>query len=128
MSDVAKDRATRQAALSRLAVALQHRLPETKADRDAFFTVYLDDLGGFSTATFVAACRWLETRGEFFPKKPELLAACQMLVRQRQDRNRPRLAIPAGDRPADPVRIEEFKARVQAHVDSRRMPGRRQER
>lgn len=106
------DLKVRRAALTRLAIATRERLPEAQEDRNALFRVYLDDLDAFSTDTFVRACRRLEGSMQWFPKKQELLEACQAVAKYKADNAKPRLAIGDGDTPVDPAKWGEFKAKV----------------
>lgn len=116
-----KDRAVRQAALTRLAVATRERLPETREDREAFFSVYLSDLEGYSAETFVRACRHLETAVSWFPKKHELAEACRSIARQQADARKPSLALLPGDRPVDPEKLMRFKEAVAEAIASKAM-------
>jgi len=116
----AQDLATRKAALQRLAIATKERLPEHPEDRAAFYKVFLDDLDKFATETFVEACRRLETRLDWFPKKHELYEECQLVVKHRSDERaqrqlgRSRLL----DEPqVDPAKLSDFRHRVRELLD-----------
>lgn len=114
------DLGTRRAALTRLAVATRERLPEEKRDRDAFFHVYLDGLDKFATSTFVEACRRLETKLDWFPKKHELLEECRAIAQRKADARRGQLRLPEGQQPAN-VNLEDFKRRVKDFASTRGM-------
>lgn len=116
-----KHLAARHAALTRLAVVTRERLPESKRERQAFFHVYLDGLEGFSTDTFVRACRRLETSLDWFPKKHELVEACQAVVQYKRDQRKPMLALASGDTPVDPAKLANFKRDVEAAVRRKAM-------
>lgn len=116
-----KDRAGRQAALTRLAVATREKLPDSKEDRDAFMSVFLSDLEHFSTDTFVRACRHLETVVAWFPKKAELYDACQAIARRKQLERKPSLALPPGDKPVDPEKVKQLRQHVLSLVRKKGM-------
>jgi hypothetical protein len=118
----ADDLNIRRAALTRLAVATRERLPDARADRDAFFHVYLDGLDTYSTDTFVRACKHLETALSWFPKKHELVEACQSIVRQKRDSERPVLALPPGQSEIDPGKLADFRHRVRELLERKSMP------
>jgi hypothetical protein len=112
------DRNVRKAALARLAVATREHLPEDKRERDAFYHVYLDGLEKFSTDTFVKACLRLETALNWFPKKHELLEACQSIVRRKVEDREAQRRLPEA-RPQ--VDLTDFRKRVETFAAERRM-------
>ena len=122
MTNNPTDVSRRKAALTRLAVAMRERLPETKSERDAYFHVYLDGLERFSTDTFERACRRLETSMTWFPKKAELYEACVTVAKYMVERGKPRLALTDGDKPVSPERWSRFRQDVDALVQRKRMP------
>lgn len=116
-----KELATRKAALTRLAVATRERLPDAREDRDALFRVYLDDTEQFTTDTFVLACRRLETSLDWFPKKHELVDACQAVAQYKRDQRKPVLALASGDTPVDPEKLANIREMVKAAVRRKAM-------
>jgi hypothetical protein len=108
--------ALRKAALTRLAVATREKLPEDKRERDAYFHVYLDGMEKFSDDTFVRACKHLEVVLSWFPKKAELIDACESIVRRKRENERPRLALPEGVKPVSAEQQAEFLRRVRAAI------------
>jgi hypothetical protein len=76
----------------------------------------------YSTDTFVRACKHLETALSWFPKKHELVEACQSIVRQKRDNERPRLALPPGQSEIDPGKLADFRHRVRELLERKGMP------
>jgi hypothetical protein len=118
---VPNERDYKLAALTRLAIATRERLPEDKRERDAMFHIYLDGMDTYSADTFVRACKHLETALSWFPKKHELVEACQSILRQKRDKERPRLALPAGETEVDPAKLSDFRHRVRELIERKGM-------
>jgi hypothetical protein len=116
-----QDEAIRRAALTRLAVAVRERLPEHKDDRAAFFRVFLDDHEKFPTRVFVEACRRLETKLEWFPKKAELYDECGLVARQQAEQHEAQQRRTALPPPASPERHAQFLAQLKALTRTKRM-------
>jgi len=98
-----------------LAIAVRERLPEHKDDRAAFFKVFLDDHEKFDTRTFVEACRRLETKSDWFPKKAELFSECVSVARAKHEQmeaaHRARYLPPE---PVDPDKLAAFMEKLKA--------------
>lgn len=118
---MATDRDFKLAALTRLAIATRERLPEDKRERDAMFHIYLDGMDVYSVDTFVRACKHLEVAQSWFPKKHELVEACQSIVKQKRDADRPRLALPAGQSEVNPAKLADFRHRVRELIQRKAM-------
>lgn len=119
------DNARRIAALTRLAIATRERLPAEEKAKTAFFRIYLDDFEHFSTDTYERACRRLETSLDWFPKKHELMEACQAVAKWKAENQKPvRLALPSGDKPLDLDQLKNFRRDVERNIQERHsMPG-----
>jgi hypothetical protein len=110
----------RKAALTRLAMAVRERLPEDKQARDAFFSIYLSGkLLDFSTDTFVKACARLEDAIDWFPKKHDLVEACEAVARYKAD-SRPKL--PEHKNELTPEQWQDIRDRLQAMKQRKAMP------
>ena len=69
----------RVAAMTRIALATREKI-----DR-ATFALYLEGVAGYSTATVIEACRRIEDRSSWFPKKAELLEECRIVAQRKAD-------------------------------------------
>ena len=73
------DSEQRMAAMTRIALATREKI-----DR-ATFALYLEGVAGYSTATVIEACRRIEDRAQWFPKKSELLDECRIVAQRKAD-------------------------------------------
>jgi hypothetical protein len=83
------------------------------------YVQYVERTAHVGIDIFTKACRRLEA-GKWFPKLHELLEECRIVAEYQSERERqarPRLT----ERPADPIKVDEFKAAVQARLERARM-------